>query len=246
MFDPQSADNYDRWFATSEGRFALEQEKRLIQHLVSGWPRRRQSLLEIGCGTGIFLEMFWEYGFDIYGLDSSPDMLQKAREKLGNKADLHLGNAECLPFEDNEFDFVAMITVLEFCKDQRQVLAEAGRVARKGLLICFLNKNSLYHISHKLLRLRQRDKLLVRARWHSYREIKALVHETLGNKNTYARSVLVGTKILWKDRHILRTLNRMLWPPVLGAFTGLRVDLIDRKPLKTPIPAPVKSEIKAG
>ncbi len=246
MFSPENADEYDRWFTTPEGRFALEQERMLIQHLVSGWPRRRQSLLEIGCGTGIFLDMFWEYGFDIYGIDSSPDMLKKAREKLGGRADLHLGSAESLPFDDNEFDFAAMITLLEFCRDQGQVLAEAGRVARKGLLICFLNKNSLYHISHKLLRLWRKDKLLVRARWHSYREVRSLVQENLGNKNTYARSVLLGTRILWRDKHIARALNRMLWPPVVGAFTGMRVDLIYRQPLKTPLLAPVKSEIKAG
>jgi len=88
--------------------------------------------------------------------------------------------------------------------------------------------------------------MLVRARWHSYREVKSLVQENLGSKSTYARSVLLGTRILWRDKHILKTLNRMHWPPVVGAFTGMRVDLIDREPLKTPLLAPVKSEIKAG
>jgi len=246
MFDHHIAEHYDRWFTTPQGHFALEQEKKLIQCLISGWPRRRQSILEIGCGTGVFLEMFWESGFDVYGIDSSVHMLNKARERLGKKADLHLGSAECLPFDDNEFDFAAMITLLEFCRDQKQVLAEAGRVARKGLLICFLNKNSLYHINQKLLRLWRRDGVLVRARWHSYREVRNMVLEVLGPRKTRTRSVLLGTKIMWRNKWLCQHLNRTLWPPVIGAFTGMRVDLIDKEPLKTPLLAPVKTQAKAG
>ncbi len=246
MFTPDAADNYERWFQTVQGRFALEQEKKLIQRLIAGWPRRRQSLLEIGCGTGIFLEMFWESGFDVYGIDSSKSMLRKARERLGQKADLHLGRGECLPFETNEFDFAVMITLLEFCRDPGQVLNEAGRVARKGLLICFLNKNSLYHFNRKLLRLWYgEDGLLIRARWYSYWEVKKLVNETLGPKKTYTRSVLPGTGIMWQNRLFMKCLNKKLWPPIMGAFTGMRVDLIDRDPLTTPLPARVKSEAKA-
>ncbi len=246
MWDSGHAQAYDQWFFTPVGSFALEQEKRLIQRLISTWPRRRQSLLEVGCGTGIFLELFWESGFDITGLDNSRDMLRQARERLGNKADLHLGQAECLPFQDNEFDFLAMITLLEFCKDRKLVLAEAGRVARKGILICFLNKNSWYYARHRVLRKWNRDRTLSRARWHSYREVKNLVRSVLGPRQTYARSVLLGTRIMWRDKLILRNLNRVSWPPVMGAFTGMRVDLLDIVPLKTPLLAPVNPEPQPG
>ncbi|NCC94898.1 MAG: methyltransferase domain-containing protein, partial [Opitutae bacterium] len=44
------------------------------------WPRRKQKLLDIGCGTGMFLEFFWSCGFDLTGMDKSPDMLARARD----------------------------------------------------------------------------------------------------------------------------------------------------------------------
>ena len=85
------ASKYDGWAESRQGQFVLQHEKRLFQRLLSPWPRRRQTLLEPGCGTGIFLEFFWEAGFDVSGIDSSSAMLARARKRLGSKAELHLG-----------------------------------------------------------------------------------------------------------------------------------------------------------
>jgi SAM-dependent methyltransferase len=54
--------SYERWFETPAGRFALEQERRLLEGVVAGWPRRCKTLLEVGCGTGIFLELLYHTG----------------------------------------------------------------------------------------------------------------------------------------------------------------------------------------
>ncbi|RQD56924.1 class I SAM-dependent methyltransferase [Desulfonatronovibrio magnus] len=225
---------YDHWFETEAGKFAFQQEKRLIQHLVSSWPRRKQSLLDIGCGTGVFLELFYESGFDVYGIDASANMLSRAREKMGNKADLHLGRAQYLPFDDNEFDFSAIITVLEFCEDPKQVLREALRVTKKGMLVCTLNKNSLYYFSKKVLRMGS-SSVMAQANWFTFRELKAMLLETVGNKPAFSRSVLPGTKSMWKDKCILNIINETFWPPFAGSFIGTRVELLDNKPLKTPL-----------
>lgn len=72
----QAALQYDHWYDSPRGAFALTQETRLLQKMLSAWPRRGHSLLEVGCGTGRFLEFFWENGFDATGCDRNPAMLE--------------------------------------------------------------------------------------------------------------------------------------------------------------------------
>ena len=237
MFESEKiARKYDNWFETEAGQFAFAQEKRLIQHLVSSWPRRRQSLLDIGCGTGAFLELFWESGFDVSGIDASARMLARARQKMGQRADLHLGKAQYLPFEDNEFDFSAMITVLEFCENPQKVIQEAARVTKKGILLCFLNKVSLYYLSRKMLPAYSTG-ITAKARWFTHREIKKIVSTTVGPEEIYSLSVLPGSCFMWKDRWLLGYLNKVFWPPCIGSFIGMRIELLESAPLKTPLMA---------
>lgn len=84
MWNAETAQFLHDWYATPEGTYAITQENRLFQHLISQWPRRGHTLLDIGCGAGIFLEMLWHYGFDVTGLDTGTDLLDMARERLGN------------------------------------------------------------------------------------------------------------------------------------------------------------------
>ena len=75
MWNAETAQFLHNWYATPEGTYAITQENRLFQHLISQWPRRGHTLLDIGCGAGIFLEMLWHYGFDVTGLDTGTDLL---------------------------------------------------------------------------------------------------------------------------------------------------------------------------
>ncbi len=227
---------YDRWHETEVGTFALAQEKRLLQHFMAPWTRRQQKLLEVGCGPGRFLQFFWESGFDVSGLDASPAMLELARERLGHRAELHLGQAEHLPFGDNEFDVVALLTLLEFCPNPDQILREALRVARKAILVTFLNKQSLYAISRRNPLHRKKNGFLDKAHWFSWWEINALLRKAAGSRPMSGRSVLIGPQLTWSAKSRWRKLNCRLWPPFLGAYAGVRCDLVGDTPL-TPIMA---------
>ena len=227
-------DRYEAWFETPEGAFALARERRLIERLVSPWPRRGQTLLEVGCGPGIFLKLFWEMGFDVSGLDASADMLGAARRRLGPHASYHLGKAEHLPFEDDEFDYVSLLTVLEFCEDPAVALREARRVAKDGVLVAFLNRYSLYYYSHGLHWPWKGSGALIEARWFTCREMRRLVQEAMGLKPMACGSVLPGPVWTWRDTPPLAWLNHMVLPLGLGAFGAIRVDLTGKKPL-TPL-----------
>jgi len=232
-WDANTAARYDQWASSPCGSFALRQEEKLLQGIIAPWPRRKQKLLDIGCGTGVFLEFFWSCGFDLTGIDLSPDMLASAREKMGQRVDLHLGDAEHLPFEDREFDYASLMTVLEFVDDPEQVLREAARVARKGVLITFLNRSSLYGWS---VRLGKKQSSLSRAHWYTWTEMRELIQRTINPGAMSARSILIGMSCTWNRAPVVRQLNSISVFPWMGAVTAVRIDLTAPR-ARTPIMA---------
>lgn len=224
------AHKYEEWFNTPAGHVALDCEAWLLQAVVAGWPRRGKKLLEVGCGTGIFLEMLWQMGLDVTGVDQSDEMLGGARKRLGNRADLHCANGELLPFEDNEFDYVLLWSVLEFAIDPKQMLAEASRVAKRGILIGFLNRQSLYY----WFNVRKSTGTMSKANLKSWFEVNRMVKEASGFNPCSGFSVLPGPLRTWREGLPWKLANNRLYPPWLGAFSALRVDFVDFKPL-TPL-----------
>ncbi|WP_147819064.1 class I SAM-dependent methyltransferase [Salidesulfovibrio onnuriiensis] len=221
------AERYESWFDSGEGRFALEREARLLQAMVAGWPRRCTRMLEIGCGTGLFLEMLWQMGFDVTGIDKSDSMIAAARKRFGNRASLHLGDGSHLPFDDDSFEYVFLWSVLEFCADPEAVLREASRVAEKGILVGFLNKASLYYWRN----VRGTGGTLARARLFSWFEIRHMVWRVTGFHPSMAHSVLPGPMGSWKEDFPWKQINNRFYPPWMGAFSAMRIDFDDLAPL---------------
>jgi SAM-dependent methyltransferase len=88
-------------------------------------------LLEIGCGGGVLLAWALETGCRATGLDHSEEMVRLARE-AAPAAEVVLGKAESLPFEDETFTCVASATAFFFFQEPVAVLREALRVLRLG------------------------------------------------------------------------------------------------------------------
>lgn len=75
-------------------------------------PEQGMKVLDIGCGTGVHLSLYQKAGCKIYGIDISPSMLDVARKRLGEDADLCHGDATKMPYEKNTFDLVLCMLVL--------------------------------------------------------------------------------------------------------------------------------------
>lgn len=142
---------YDEWQATPAGRYLNGRIKSLILDLTS--PRAGERLLDIGCGSGDHLSLFEKKGCDVTGLDASSGMLDRTRQRLAHRAELHQGRAEDLPFSDNEFDIVTLITTLEFTDDPSLAVAEAIRVCRGRVFIGVMNRYSLIGAQGRLTEL---------------------------------------------------------------------------------------------
>lgn len=93
-------------------------------------PRPGMRVLDVGCGTGTQLERYVAAGCEVTGVDTSPAMLARAKERLGSGADLRQVDAEHLPFDDGTFSLVTATLVLhEMTPEVRaNVLAEMVRV----------------------------------------------------------------------------------------------------------------------
>lgn len=100
-------------------------------------PFEEMTVLDVGCGTGIHLEHYQKAGCNVFGIDQSPAMLRVARRRLGESADLRLGDASNMPYSDKAFDLIIMSTVLHemprnvrsaVIYETKRVLKEDGRI----------------------------------------------------------------------------------------------------------------------
>ena len=98
-------------------------------------------ILDVGCGAGPLLAALRQRGAVVTGVDSSRKMLELARQRLGDGADLRPADlSRPLPFPDGAFDDVIVCLVLHYLQDWTAPLAELRRVlAPGGRLIVAVN-----------------------------------------------------------------------------------------------------------
>jgi phosphatidylethanolamine/phosphatidyl-N-methylethanolamine N-methyltransferase len=105
--------------------------------------RRDGRVLEVGVGTGISLPQY-RRELKITGIDLSPAMLAKARERverhgLDNVEALLEMDAAAMTLEDGSFDVVVAMYVLTAVPDPAAVMRECERVCRPGGEVLVLN-----------------------------------------------------------------------------------------------------------
>jgi ubiquinone/menaquinone biosynthesis C-methylase UbiE len=90
-------------------------------------------ILDAGCGSGPLSASLRDRGAIVTGIDKSAGMLQLARRRLGDDADLRVAElGSPLPFPDDTFDDVTASLVLHYLKDWGPALAELRRVLKPG------------------------------------------------------------------------------------------------------------------
>ena len=125
---------YDRVGAA----LSFGQDPRWRRFLVSRLPVDEGRVLDVATGTGLVAARLHERGFRVTGLDQSPEMLARARERLGGRAELVEGSADALPFPDAAFDHLTFTYLLRYVDDPAATLAELARVVRPGGTIAML------------------------------------------------------------------------------------------------------------
>ncbi len=105
-------------------------------------------VLDAGCGSGPLAAALRARGAVVTGFDSSAAMVDQARRRLGEDADVHVADlAAPLPFADAEFDLVVASLVLHYLEDWTAPLAELRRVlAPGGSVLVSVNHPGAYPI----------------------------------------------------------------------------------------------------
>jgi len=90
-----------------------------------------QQILEVGSGTGFWLNILSQTGRTMFGLDYSMGMLEQAKRQSASLK-LARGTATGLPYRDRSFDLVYSVDALHHFGDQRTFVSEAFRVLKAG------------------------------------------------------------------------------------------------------------------
>ncbi len=97
----------------------------ILQRVPSG------KLLDIGCGSGHFLKVAANCGFEVYGVEPQPQMAAFAETELGLK-NIHSGSFEGLEFPGVHFDVITLWDVLEHVPSPHSVLQNVFKRLRPG------------------------------------------------------------------------------------------------------------------
>jgi SAM-dependent methyltransferase len=153
------------WDAANPGNAAIREELvQAVRSLAGERLRGARAILDVGCGTGWWLERIARQlapGAELHGVDLLPERVSAARERVPS-ATVEVADARRLPFDDASFEAVSMFTVLSSLQDRDDVadaLAEARRVLAPGGVILIwepripnpLNRNTLL-VDRRLLR----------------------------------------------------------------------------------------------
>jgi ubiquinone/menaquinone biosynthesis C-methylase UbiE len=100
-------EGYDRWapFYDEPGNMLLEIEQPIVREILDGLPVG--VALDAACGTGHHTAYLASLGHEVIGVDTSPAMLERAREKVPggtfHEADLH-----DIPLAEESVDLVVV------------------------------------------------------------------------------------------------------------------------------------------
>ena len=122
----------DDFEAHTRARYDLEPHIREFAGFAHAAGKR---VLEIGVGTGADYLEWLKAGAHATGVDLSQASVERARRRCeiaGYQSDLHVSDAEQLPFADNTFDIVYSYGVMHHSPDTLRCIREARRVLKPG------------------------------------------------------------------------------------------------------------------
>lgn len=137
------------------------------------------NILDVGCGSGFSIEKILSGNFNVHGIDTTEEVISYAK-KMRPNYHFQIGYAESLPFEDNFFDAIFYLDVIEHLKDPLLSLKEARRVLKpEGNVIILVVKE--HHPIFKII-------------WWVWKKMKGKVwegaHLLVFNENNLSKMII--------------------------------------------------------
>jgi ubiquinone/menaquinone biosynthesis C-methylase UbiE len=142
-----------------------------------------KKVLEVGVGMGSDFTQWVRAGAEAYGIDLTPQGIEHVQKRLAlyglKAAELRVGDAEALPFENNTFDLVYSWGVIHHSPDTPKALSELVRVLKPGgeckLMVYHLNALQTWMLWLKYAALRGKP-------WRSRADVVWHHQESIGTK----------------------------------------------------------------
>lgn len=181
--------------------------------------------LDAGCGSGYYTEWLLDQGADVVGVDVSPAMVAHARQRVGERAELHIADlAQPLGFlADESFDLVLSTLALHYVRDWSVPLGEFFRVLRPAGLLVF----SCEHPFSEVLQLGSGDYFateLIAIPWHGFGGEPVVVP-------FFRRPLSAITEAVWSAGFVI---ERIVEPQPSETFYQIRPDearRLEREPV---------------
>jgi SAM-dependent methyltransferase len=147
-------------------------------------------LLDVGCATGVLLELARLRGWEVHGVDISTYATTIAREYYN--LDVCTGDLATAAYPDAHFDVVVMDDLVEHVADPTALVQESRRILRPGGLLTLNtpNRAGLWH-------------LLMGRRWFHYKQVEhtyffspAVMRDLLGRHGFEVLAVKHSSKII--------------------------------------------------
>ncbi|MFH1053278.1 MAG: class I SAM-dependent methyltransferase [Candidatus Woesearchaeota archaeon] len=147
-------------------------------------------VLEVGCGTGIFLDNLSSHFKKGFGIDVSSEMIRMA-ETHHKKPNLNylVCKDETIPFSNSKFDLVLSQGVIEYVNSPKKHIDEMLRVLKKNGYLVLITLNGNMSIPYKIL-----EKIGKAIKSPKFRDLKMM---ELRNLIDYKGAEVIVHKILF-------------------------------------------------
>lgn len=126
-----------------------------FRRFLDSFPDRPGRLLDIGCGSGFFLKMAQERGWDAVGVDLNSQAVAYA--KTHHQVDAVCSDVRDVPFPEGSFDLVTLWNVLDHIPDPFDLLTEVRRVVKDHGYLFIRTPNVVWQLQgYKLANLLRR------------------------------------------------------------------------------------------
>ncbi|OIB56722.1 methyltransferase type 11 [Natrialba sp. SSL1] len=139
--NPTVEDAYDKLAQTyktqEEDPYCADLEFPAMTELIPNVEGKR--VLDAGCGHGRYAAWLIERGAEVLAVDENSNMLEQARERIGDRAEIRQADiTDPLEFaDDGAFDGVICGLSLHYVEDWREAFTEFARILRPGGFLVF-------------------------------------------------------------------------------------------------------------
>jgi len=209
--------NYDRLWSTSAAGIA---QRLAVWRYVDSLFREGEMVLDLGCGTGIDALHLQASGVSIYGIDSSPKMIEVARRR---GIDAHCFRIEDLHLLDILVDgVISNFGALNCVASLSSVASDLARMVRPGgrVALCFLGRLCLWEAAYFLLRANPRK---------AFRRLRGWADSSFGARAFYPTSGAI-VSAFQSDFRLLESCGIGLFvpPSYVAALTDWEIEQLSK------------------